>query len=363
MRIKINKKLVGLRIKNIRTTLFYTLEEFGNLKGIEAGKSNVSTWERGSSIPNITRLGVIAQYGNITINELLYGSIDEFLENNIERLLMNSKYPYTSIFESYELKEACLIYIDNINSINIGKISINDISSIEKAFNSVLESIISEVSEEYSKLRNKIVHNKEVAEKCIKKYTSYFVNFQLAIMMDSQDISTDNKEFKKNKKVTSPFLYLEYLLKLSSSDDIETKLLYFPCLKMLNEFLRREMENHFLTIKTNLVVFQLNKLTTVEVSSEDNLYSYISKSHEIQDTTIVLKENKYDIKGFKGITGIFIENEDTLYYLAHYPCIEDVPLNTEAQYFILNYDNSYFISKITEKPDCKYLAPILGKME
>ena len=165
----------------------------------------------------------------------------------------------------------------------------------------------------------------------------YTLLCKLAILMNNQDVSTDNEEFKKNKKVTSPFLYLEYLLELSSSDDIETKLLYFPCLKMLDEFLRREMENHFLNIETNLVVFQLNKLTDVEVSSEDNLYSYISKSHEIQDTTIVLKENKYDIKGFKGITGIFIENEDTLYYLGHYPCIEDVPLNTEIMIILISY--------------------------
>ena len=40
-----------------------------------------------------------------------------------------------------------------------------------------------------------------------------------------------------------------------------------------------------------------------------------------------------------------------------------VPLNTEADYFILNRDNTYQISKITEIPDCKYISPIIGRLE
>ena len=40
-----------------------------------------------------------------------------------------------------------------------------------------------------------------------------------------------------------------------------------------------------------------------------------------------------------------------------------VPLNTEADYFILNHDNTYQITKITEIPDCKYIAPVIGKLE
>ena len=59
-----------------------TLEEFGNL--FQAGKSNVQKWEIGSSLPTRERLDKIAKKGNMTVNELLYGSIDEFLENNLE---------------------------------------------------------------------------------------------------------------------------------------------------------------------------------------------------------------------------------------------------------------------------------------
>ena len=61
--------------------------------------------------------------------------------------------------------------------------------------------------------------------------------------------------------------------------------------------------------------------------------------------------------------GLKIEQENSLFYLANYQDITDVPLNTEAKYFILNHDNTYQITKITEIPNCKYIAPIIGKLE
>ena len=112
MKFNVDKIKVGERIFNIRNSLNLTLEQLGKDKEINAERSNVSKWERGATLPNKSRLQVIAKKGNISLNKLLYGSIDEFLENNIDVLIMNSKYPYTSIFESYELKEACLININ-----------------------------------------------------------------------------------------------------------------------------------------------------------------------------------------------------------------------------------------------------------
>ena len=93
MKLKVNKRNVGLRIRQIRNSLNLTLEEFGKIfssdvnNKINAGKSNVSTWERGDSLPNKQRLEIIAKKGNMTVNELLYGSIDEFLDNNLQDLL------------------------------------------------------------------------------------------------------------------------------------------------------------------------------------------------------------------------------------------------------------------------------------
>lgn len=62
---------VGFRIKNIRQTNGLTLEQFGKLFG--ASKGNVSLWEKGSSLPSNERIKKIAEYGNMSVEELLYG--------------------------------------------------------------------------------------------------------------------------------------------------------------------------------------------------------------------------------------------------------------------------------------------------
>lgn len=66
-----NKKLVGERIKNIRLQSGKTQEAFGNL--FSASKGNVAMWEKGKSLPNAERLKEISNFGNITVNQLLYG--------------------------------------------------------------------------------------------------------------------------------------------------------------------------------------------------------------------------------------------------------------------------------------------------
>lgn len=74
-----NKKLVGERIKNIRLQSGKTQEAFGNL--FSASKGNVAMWEKGKSLPNAERLKEISNFGNITVNQLLYGDFLIQLEN------------------------------------------------------------------------------------------------------------------------------------------------------------------------------------------------------------------------------------------------------------------------------------------
>ena len=97
MKIIVNKLNTGLRIKQIRSNLGDTLEEFG--KRIEADKSNILRWEQGKTLPNKQRLKAISVLGNISLNELIYGSIDEFLENNFSNLILDYKYPYPLSFD------------------------------------------------------------------------------------------------------------------------------------------------------------------------------------------------------------------------------------------------------------------------
>lgn len=121
MKIIVNKLNTGLRIKQIRSNLGDTLEEFG--KRIEADKSNILRWEQGKTLPNKQRLKAISVLGNISLNELIYGSIDEFLENNFSNLVLEYKYPYPLSFDfntylkKYKLKASETIDINIIDEV------------------------------------------------------------------------------------------------------------------------------------------------------------------------------------------------------------------------------------------------------
>lgn len=98
--MKPNKKLVGKRIQAIRLEKGLTLEQFGELIGAskssisewESGKhlppakSIISRWEKGVMLPNNSRINKIAQLGNLTVNELLYGDNANDIEELEQRL-------------------------------------------------------------------------------------------------------------------------------------------------------------------------------------------------------------------------------------------------------------------------------------
>lgn len=89
------KKEVGNRIRNIRITSTKvrndlqgkkpTLERFAEL--VDSNKSNVSRWERGLNVPNEITLRTIADYGDISVNELLHGNRDEIISRAMDDAL------------------------------------------------------------------------------------------------------------------------------------------------------------------------------------------------------------------------------------------------------------------------------------
>lgn len=87
--IKIDKKAVGSRIKNIRIKNGHTLKSFGELFG--ARKTNVQKWEIGFTLPNKRRLGLISEYGNITVEELLYGFNEDIQRVYVLALRLSEK--------------------------------------------------------------------------------------------------------------------------------------------------------------------------------------------------------------------------------------------------------------------------------
>ena len=86
---KIDKKEVGSRIKNIRIKNGYNLKSFGELFGVT--NCNVIKWERGLSLPNKERLALICEYGNITVNELLYGFDEDVQRVYVEASKLSEK--------------------------------------------------------------------------------------------------------------------------------------------------------------------------------------------------------------------------------------------------------------------------------
>ena len=84
----IDKVAVGRRIQAIRQELGLTLHEFG-IKIDNADRSIVSRWERGVSLPSNERLRTIADLGNTTVSELLYGPIENSVLNIINSYLNN----------------------------------------------------------------------------------------------------------------------------------------------------------------------------------------------------------------------------------------------------------------------------------
>lgn len=67
---------LGKRIKEIRFKMGKSQEEFGEMFNPPAPKSAVSRWEHGGS-PNKKRIKKIAELGNISVDYLLNGSIDQ----------------------------------------------------------------------------------------------------------------------------------------------------------------------------------------------------------------------------------------------------------------------------------------------
>lgn len=61
-----------------------TLKEFGTIFSPAAADSIISRWERGVSLPNKKRLNKIAEYGDMSIDELLYGSYENVVKELIE---------------------------------------------------------------------------------------------------------------------------------------------------------------------------------------------------------------------------------------------------------------------------------------
>ena len=347
MKIRVDKKKVGNRILQIRNSLNCTLEEFGNMKEIQAERSNVSKWERGVSLPNRVRLEKIAKIGNVTFNQLLYGSIDEFLESNIEELIKESDYPIdlTDNEISEKLKRELIDYV---------LLRLNEYNSYQQDEN-LIENMDTLCSNASSFISGYIYDD---LDKMLELFSEY--NGETTEVLEKFPTKEEVERFTISRNT---------LEKLSNNDSLTSYLTFINEDGIVEDYLMLKYLSNLVIEKIKSNGFYLEDRATLYITLSNVLENNVDLHTEnfigfdflFKENTFI--SNKYGIDDYNIMVGLKIEKENSLYYLANYPRIEDVPLNTEAQYFILNHDNSYFISKITEKPDCKYLAPILGKME
>lgn len=82
----LNKEDVGKRILQIRKKYGYSMQKFGEIID-NAPKGSVNSWEKGVNLPNEKRLKQIATLGNMTLNELLYGSFKDYVDMLIKEKL------------------------------------------------------------------------------------------------------------------------------------------------------------------------------------------------------------------------------------------------------------------------------------
>lgn len=128
--MKINKQLLGVRIQSIRQSKGLTMEEFGKIFG--ASKGVISNWESGRNIPNNDRLKRIAEFGNVTVPYLLYGSDD--IVTSPQTLLDNS-YANTEELFRYLDEDRQMDYayaFDDFSRILLRCIERNDLVAFDK---------------------------------------------------------------------------------------------------------------------------------------------------------------------------------------------------------------------------------------
>lgn len=148
----VEKEALGARIKKIRQNLGMTLEEFGKIISPPANRSLVSAWENGRYVPNNQRLKAIAELADISVDELLHGSVEEQSYNYLYDLIQQGGLTFellTQLSKALGIKKENenisllarktldeFLPLDYIHVDLQGNVSsINDKESFEEAFN------------------------------------------------------------------------------------------------------------------------------------------------------------------------------------------------------------------------------------
>lgn len=284
MKYNINKLRVSERIFRIRNSLKLTLEQFGKLDNLNASKSIVLRWENGTSLPNRSRLEIIAKKGNITVNELLYGSIDEFLENNLENFILNNSNIATD-FLCFDFLEITKKYLKSKSK------TINDISDIinllEKDFNKILDYALDDyiqsnlfLLEKYNHLVLNILDDEPALKHAIYDISKDDTR-KLGIY---QNVLLDKNIPYNFTKLPKDFDYYKALLSILKGDNINNKYSILPFFTLLIDTIKYRLR---LTYSNNEMYQQIQD-TIEKVLKENNVNNIPYKEAVINNLTTAI---------------------------------------------------------------------------
>lgn len=207
------KKQLGQRIKKIRLNLGENLETFGSRFG--ANRGLVSAWENGRFIPNPERLLTIATLGNMSVDELLYGSfrynIITFL-TMFEVMLKEDKSVPTELHDSI-LKSVKNRYFDSDGNLIEDWYHYDSLEDLIKSFNDYAFRIIKMAKK--GTLKEETILSSFITniENALSEFLDYYKLSSINDNSETSSIPEDilNEELKD--KVSE--LTLEYLNKLN----------------------------------------------------------------------------------------------------------------------------------------------------
>ena len=317
MKINIDKKEVGLRIKQKRLDKGYTLEAFGKLFG--AKKGNVQQWEKGISLPNKERLAGISKFFDITVNELLYGSIENFLLDTAENIIKN-KYG-NILFNTLTFNN---IYLYCLNSDNI---NINDINSLE---NNVIQGFENYLEQKYNENQERIYFLKNNYIEASRRFEMLVRNGLLNNTIINGENIVDSQNMEVLEKLSDFNVFLNaFNDKIFSYENSETLLsgLFIIVEDNASGFNGYYQEVFFLNITLDYLLHASN-LYDIDIQDSDKFYRENNYATSIWEYNFPYKPNKYNLSNFDYILGLYIETENSTYFLANYNNFEKVPLNT-----------------------------------
>lgn len=285
MKININKKAVGQRIKNIRLNKGMTLEEFGKL--FNATKSNVNSWEIGNALPNKERLKTISKIGNISINELLYGSITEIIENNIDLIcneLEINQFDFLGLYNDVGelISEDINITSDTVfyDIIRYFKKSIEDLkkeylNNIKRTLN--IENLQYNLDNIFlsQTIGNEKYKQITTIEDLKNFYNLYIDNLSIVDIYDNMiDLLNFNEEIYKNRKNLSIELFDNFLYQNKIIEDIKKILTNNTDIKKENiEIIKNKLKE----------VGEVNNQLIQKVEKNEELKTVLKQIEELEE--------------------------------------------------------------------------------